>query len=167
LNGEKEEQMNYLNTEGLLLLVEGTIFFSLTITLLFMRRTLNQVYAKRVKHFSSGKNHYPLDMDKFNAMLKESASLSQDLSKNLEEKKEIVKKLLATLDEKILSFHQLLEKAGQGEKRSTSDLPATVGTDPVLEMALAGYGVSDIAKRLRLSKEEIQLILDLKKITTN
>jgi hypothetical protein len=34
-------------------------------------------------------------------------------------------------------------------------------------MATAGCGVGDIAKRLGLSQEEVQLILDLRKITAS
>ncbi len=39
------------------------------------------------------------------------------------------------------------------------------GKGQIVQMALAGCEVTDIAKRLGLSKEEVQLILDLRKIS--
>jgi DNA-binding NarL/FixJ family response regulator len=65
------------------------------------------------------------------------------------------------LDEKILSLNLLVEKI---EGKISAKTPE--GNGQILEMAVAGCGVSDIAKRLGLSQEEVRLILDLRKITT-
>ena len=159
--------MNLTNVEIGLIFIEGSILVSLMITLLFLRRALNLVYAKRAKRFSHEKNPNPVDMNKLSALLKESAVISQNLSKTLEEKKEIVRRLSDTLDGKIRNLHQLLEKTGP---RETNAIPPKPGSDRdhlVSEMALSGCGVPDIARHLGSSKEEVQLILDLKKITAN
>ena len=69
------------------------------------------------------------------------------------------------MDEKVRSLNQLLEKIEGKIPASKLGPGAKEGNGQVLEMAMAGCDVTDIAKRLGLSKEEVQLILDLRKIT--
>ena len=158
--------MNFTDTWGLLL-VEGSILASGFIMILFVKRALTLIPPKRVKAFSNSKRNLENNLEKINQSLKESESLSVDLANNLAEKREIVKKLVETLDERIRTLNQLLEKI---EEKIPASNPRPIGKEgngQILEMAMAGCGVDDIAKRLGLSKEEVQLILDLRKITTN
>ncbi|MGA2955877.1 MAG: DUF2802 domain-containing protein [Thermodesulfobacteriota bacterium] len=158
--------MNFSETWGLLL-VEGSILASVFILLLFVKKTLKLIPPKRVKALSSGKKILETNLEKINQLLKESESLSLDLSNNLTEKREIVKKLVETLDEKIRALSQLLERIESKIPASTPGTNGKDGNNQIIEMAMAGCGVDDIARRLGLSKEEVQLILDLRKITTN
>jgi hypothetical protein len=158
--------MNFSETWGLLL-VEGSILASVFIILLFVKKTLKLIPPKRVKALSSGKKNLETNLEKINQLLKESESFSLDLSNNLAEKREIVKKLVETLDEKIQALSQLLERIESKIPASTPGPKGKDGNSQIVEMAMAGCGVDDIAKRLGLSKEEVQLILDLRKITTN
>jgi hypothetical protein len=93
---------------------------------------------------------------------KESETLCLDLSKTLEEKKAITKRLLEQLDEKIRSLNSSLEEIeekrrsiGAGEKEA--DLHGEV-----VKMVEAGYKFPEIARTLKVPKGEVQLILDLK-----
>jgi hypothetical protein len=93
---------------------------------------------------------------------KESETLCLDLSKTLEEKKAITKRLLEQLDEKIRSLNSSLEEIeekrrsiGAGEKEA--DLRGEV-----VKMVEAGYKFPEIARTLKVPKGEVQLILDLK-----
>lgn len=158
--------MNFANRWELLL-VEGTILASVFIIILFVKRALRLIPSKRVRALSSGKKDLETNLERINQLLGESESLSRKFSDNLAEKREIAKNLVETLDGRIRTLNQLLEKI---EGKIPASNPAPNGKDgngQILEMAMAGCGVDDIAKRLGLSKEEVQLILDLRKITTN
>jgi lipase chaperone LimK len=148
-----------------LILIEASILVSLAIIVLLIRRALRSTASKRKKGASKEQKSLYAKIDKLNELLKESESLSQDLSKNLAEKKEIVQTLLGTLDEKIRILMQVLEKIDQKDSILTSDTKGQEGGGEVVELAQSGCAVPDIAKRLGLSKEEVQLILDLRKIT--
>ncbi len=148
-----------------LLLVEATILASILIIILFVKRALSFIPPKKAKALSTSKKNLETNLEKITQLLKESQNLSQDLSGNLAEKKEIVRKLVESLDEKIRRLNQLLEKIEGKIPASKLGPDAKEGNGQVLEMAMAGCDVTDIAKRLGLSKEEVQLILDLRKIT--
>jgi len=157
--------MNFNDAWGLLL-VEASILASLLVILFFVRRTLRMAPAKKARGLTQSRKNLETNLERINHLLKESETLTQDLTNNLAEKREIIKKLMDSLDEKIRGLNLLLEKL---EGKIPPPGPAVGGREgngPVVEMALAGCGVSDIAKRLGLSQEEVRLILDLRKITT-
>ncbi len=158
--------MNFVDMWGLLL-VEGSILISVLIIVLFVRRALRLPPPKKAKALSNSKKSLEGNLEKINQLLKESETLSSDFSNNLAEKREIVKKLIETLDEKTQCLNQLLEKPEGKLPASSLGANGKDGNGQIVEMALAGCGVADIAKRLGLSKEEVQLILDLRKITAN
>jgi hypothetical protein len=146
-----------------LLLVEGSILASSIVVILAFRRELKVASPKKVRALSGGRKNLENQLEKMNQLLKESETLSSDLSQNLAEKREMVKKLVEALDGRIQALQPLLEK---GNPESPIPAPAVPGKDPIVEMAIAGCEVGEISKRLGLSKEEVQLILDLRKITT-
>ena len=150
-----------------LLMVEGSILTSVIIILFFLKRALRLIPPKRAKALSSGKKDLETNLEKVNQLLIETESLSRNFSSNLAEKREIAKKLVETLDERIGTLKQLLEKIEGKIPASNPGPNGKDGNGQILDMAMAGCGVDDIAKRLGLSKEEVQLILDLRKITTN
>lgn len=158
--------MNFLTDIGLgLALIEASILASLVIIILIIKRSLRSTSSKRGKGAHKEQKNLYAKIDKLSDLLKESESLSQDLSKNLAEKREIVQTLLNTLDEKIQVLEQVLEKIDRKEPVLTADVNGQEGGGEVVELAQAGCAVPDIARRLGLSKEEVQLILDLRKIT--
>ena len=149
-----------------LLLVEASILASLLIIVLFLRKTLSIPPSKRIKGLNQSRKNLETNLEKINQLLKESETLSQGLSTNLSEKREIIKRLMDSLDEKIQSLHLLLEKVERKVPAKTPSATSLEGNGQIVEMAMAGCGVSDIAKHLGLSQEEVRLILDLRKITT-
>jgi hypothetical protein len=158
--------MNLSDPLGLLL-VEASILASLVVILFSVRRTLRMAPPKKARGLTQSRKSLETNLERINQLLKESESLTQDFTNNLEEKREIIKKLMESLDEKICGLNLLLEKI---EGKIPPPRPAAKGKEgngPVVEMALAGCGVSDIARRLGLSQEEVRLILDLRKITTS
>ena len=158
--------MNFSDPWGLLL-VEASILASLVVVLFFVRRALRMAAPKKARGLTQSRKSLQTNLEKINQLLKESESLTQDLTTNLAEKREIIKKLMESLDEKIRGLNLLLEKL---EGKAPPPAPAVGGREgsgPVVEMALAGCGVSDIARRLGLSQEEVRLILDLRKITAS
>ena len=93
---------------------------------------------------------------------KETETLCLDLSKTLEEKKVITKRLLEQLDEKIHSLNSSLQEI-EGKRRSIG--AGEKGADlrgEVVKMVEAGYRFPEIARTLKVPKGEVQLILDLK-----
>ena len=157
--------MNFNDPWGLLL-VEASILASLVVILFFVRRALRMASPKKARGLTQSRKSLETNLERINHLLKESETLTQDLTNNLAEKREIIKKLMESLDEKIRGMNLLLEKI---DGKMTPPGPAVGGREgngPVVEMALAGCGVSDIARRLGLSQEEVRLILDLRKITT-
>jgi Family of unknown function (DUF6115) len=157
--------MSLSDTWGLLV-VEVTILASFLTILLFLRRTQKVFPSKRGKALAGGRK-LEGNLEKMNQLLKESESLSVDLSQTLAEKRELVKNLIESLDGKIQNLTQLLAKIEEKIPASPPKASAQDGNGQILEMATAGCGVADIAKRLGLSQEEVQLILDLKKVTTH
>jgi DNA-binding NarL/FixJ family response regulator len=99
--------------------------------------------------------HTPLDSDQLKEWVQESEVICQDLSRNLEEKKEITKRLIAQLDERVQTLQTLLKKMDEEG--------AFPSQEKIVEMAEAGCGISEIARQLRLPQGEIQLTLDLQK----
>ncbi len=146
--------MNFINVETGLIVIEGTLLLSLLITLVSMRRILPR---------SAAKESPLLDSDQIREWARESETICQGLSKNLEEKKVIVRRLIAQLDEKIRTFEILLKEGeGKGGRLSHDGEERDLG-DQVCDLVRTGCDVSEISRRLHLSKGEVELILDLKR----
>jgi len=155
-----------LSDAWVLLLVEASILTALFIIVLFLRRTLKSIPPKKIKGWTQSKKNLETNLEKINQLLQESVTLSQNLSNDLTEKREIIEKLMESLDEKIRTLNLLVEKIEGKIPANARSANAPEGNGQILEIALAGCGVSDIARRLGLSQEEVRLILDLRKITT-
>ncbi len=147
--------MNLTNMELGLVVVEGTILLSLLIIILGGKRCSPSRRAKPSLANSPG------EFEKLDAMLKESKSISLNLTKNLEEKKEITQRLMEGLEEKI----KILDiRLNQEETKSPPKEPGGKEIHAkVLEMSKAGSGLADIARSLNLPRGEVQLIFDLQK----
>ena len=151
--------MNLSNLMNLSHMELGLIFIeaSLLLSFFILLRHLKRIGGRR------GDSKHPLwNSDQFRQWSRESETICQDLSKNLEEKKEIAKRLIAELDERIRQLELLLghleEETSSPPDRKRKDLVGQIH-----EMAEAGWDVQEIAKQLRLSKGEVQLTLDLKR----
>ncbi len=144
--------MNFSNLENWLMITEGMTLILLLLMFFFFRRTLQKGQSRKPSIWTS---------DQLIKWARESEILCLSLSKNLEEKKEITKRLMEQLDEKIQSLNSRL--AGIEEKKKSNPEGLKEG-DPygkVVKMMEAGYKFPEIARRLKLPKGEVQLILDL------
>jgi len=156
--------MNLTNFEIGLILVEGSILVSFLFTFLYLRKRVNPGWAKRVKNPGGGKGA-PIDLGRFQELLRETELLSRELSKNLEEKKEITRRLLERLDMKMIHLETLMRQVKENEKAQARPAREEENPGSILELSRAGCEVSDIARRLSRSKEEIQLVLDVTRLT--
>jgi hypothetical protein len=88
----------------------------------------------------------------------------------LQEKKDIIKKLDDQLEKRIKSLNTLLNRADamlfkqrQSHKDSHVQTSLKNNTEKIVELSKAGYDLDYIAESLVIPKEEVMLILDLKK----
>jgi len=148
--------LNLTNSEFLVVLAGGGFLTSLAtfVTLLLVRWRGARGAAKRA-HSSNP--------DPQEQWLKESESLCLNFSKHLEEKREIGRRLMEQLDEKIRKIEGLLAQMDKRHDSLVRGLDEGDRQAQVLEMAEAGFDASEIARRSCLPKGEVQLILDLKR----
>ena len=149
--------MNFLNLLHLtnmemgLIMIEISVLLSLFILLIYFRRNLNRWM---------GRWDPPVGSVRIREWAQESETICRELSKNLEEKKEIIKRLMAQLDQKIQTLQVSLKMAEEEDplRHKVKDPDSRI-----YEMADGGCDVPDIARRLGLSQGEVQLTLDLKR----
>jgi len=104
--------MNLTNVEMALIIMEGSILFSLLIILFYLKRILAKASDKK----------YPLrDSNQWRESIQESEVICQNLSKNLQEKKEIGKRLVKQLDDKIQTLSSMMKKIDQKEGPTCED----------------------------------------------
>jgi len=147
------------------LVVEGTILASFLIVLLFLRRTQKGTLRRRVKPRPGEKAGRKSGKDE-PAAEGIGVSLSRPFPNPGGEAGagQEFSRILGREDSKFDSA--FAEDRGE-DPCFPSEAGVQDGNRQILEMATAGCGVGDIAKRLGLSQEEVQLILDLRKITAS
>ena len=154
--------MNLTALEIGLILVEGSILVSFLVLILYVRRSMNPALVRKMRKGSLRHSPASWDWNRLQNLLKETESISQNLSRTLEEKKEIARRLLDALDSRMERLQETVNSSPQGKGSVVEERESP---DPVLKMAAAGWGVADMSRRLGRSREEIQLILDLQKWT--
>jgi hypothetical protein len=146
-------------------LVEGTLVSFFVFTILFLKKSFPPPSPERAK--AGPRKKKSADDVRLDDLLKESEAISRDLAQNLQEKKEVVARLIGALDEKIHDLNRVLEKVNETRPPLIGETAPPQQDSEVLALARTGFPVSDIARRLGRSKEEVQLVLDLEKIAVN
>lgn len=157
-------RLNLTTVEMGLILVEGSILITFLITLVLIRKRMSPFSHRRISGPLPLKTRLP-DGDRLHRLVREAETISATLSRNLEEKKERAGQLIAALEEKIQRLERMAQKfspAPCGPALASGD-----GREEIMKMSLAGHGTAEIAARLGLSRQEVQLILDLGKIGTS
>lgn len=106
--------------------------------------------------------------------LSDSERISENFSENLRQKKELSVSLLLALERKINEMGVLMERAEQNRLQTDparTPIPETPQANPatpesralVLKLAGRGLSLEDIARKARLNRGEVELILDLEK----
>ncbi len=129
-----------------LMVVEGTILCSVLFLAFYIKRIFRRIAGMGLPVL------HPGGLEKW---LTESKSLCETLSRNLDEKKEITRGLVRQLDAKIECFNQSLTRVEEKEGGIKDLYPQ------VIDMARKGCDAGQIARWLKLSRGEVQLILDL------
>jgi hypothetical protein len=145
--------MNFSNWENWLMITEGMNLVLLLLIVFFFTRALRKGKNKKPSIWTS---------DQLIKWARESEILCLSLSKNLEEKKEITKRLMEQLDEKLLSLNSRLAGIEEKKKPILEGLREGDPYGKVVKMVEAGYKFPEIVRSLKLPKGEVQLILDLK-----
>jgi hypothetical protein len=143
--------VNLTNLENGLMIAEAITLIVLVSIVFFFKQALRKV-----------KNQSFCTSDQLIKWAKESEILCISLSKNLEEKKQLTKRLMEQLDEKIQSLNLRLEGTEERREFTPEALKETDLYGKVIKMVEAGYKSPEIVRRLKLPKGEVQLILDLK-----
>ena len=145
--------MNFSNLENWLMITEGMNLVLLLLIVFFFTRALRKGKNKRPSIWTS---------DQLIKWARESEILCLSLSKNLEQKKEITKRLMEQLDEKLQSLNSRLAGIEEKKKPIPEGLKEGDPYGKVVKMVEAGYKFPEIVRSLKLPKGEVQLILDLK-----
>ena len=145
--------MNFSNLENWLMITEGMTLIILLLIVFFFTRALRKGKNKKRSIWTS---------DQLMKWARESEILCLSLSKNLEEKKEISKRLMEQLDEKLQSLNSRLGGIEEKKKSIPEGLKEGDAYGRVVKMVEAGYKFPEIVRSLKLPKGEVQLILDLK-----
>ena len=145
--------MNFSNLENWLMITEGMTLIILLLIVFFFTRALRKGKNKKRAIWTS---------DQLMKWARESEILCLSLSKNLEEKKEISKRLMEQLDEKLQSLNSRLGGIEEKKKSIPEELKEGDPYGKVIKMVEAGYKFPEIVRSLKLPKGEVQLILDLK-----
>lgn len=133
--------------------------------------------TRRLKSFNS-RESFDRQIKIFESMLADADKVSDSLRKELEEKRQTIKKLNQKLDTRIVSLKVLLKRADamQDSKRSqpADNAGAAGGSDEIsslaetrekqiIKMARKGYHIEKIAGSLSIPREEVKFIMDLHK----
>ena len=148
--------MSFLNAVHLTSLEFGLILLVVVLTAVLIR-------SKRTVGQSTEKVGQAIDFDGLKEWVKESESICETLSKNLQEKRKIAKRLIAQLDGKIEQMNELLNTLNEKEPPPSEEGKSKDVHSLIIDMADSGCHVSQIARWLRVSEGEVQLVLDLKK----
>jgi hypothetical protein len=109
-------------------------------------------------------------MKRYESLLTDAADLSARFNEMLQEKKDIVIKVNEHLDKRIKSLHVMLNRTDAllfNHRLSNQDnsVQNTLKNhnEEILKLAQEGFDLDYIADNLFISKEEVMLVLDLKK----
>lgn len=141
------------------LISEGAAIILLAGSLWFMLRTKiaeNQPWSEPAAGPSA-----PAAQAQLQQLVEESQALCQELLNNLDDGKDSAREYIGPSTEQADRFSRLLDRAGaepapgpEGEKRNRYR--------EAIDLAREGLSLSEIGKRLDLTKGEVQLLLDLK-----
>ena len=106
---------------------------------------------------------HSIEFEGLKEWVKESELICETLSKNLQEKRKIAKRLMAQLDGKLAEMNDLLSRIDEKRPLPSEEIKSRDVHSVIVEMAESGCHVSQIARWLKIPEGEVQLVLDLKK----
>jgi len=137
-----------------LIFLAGSVLLSLVIMVAYFRRVTAFLKAPRPVYKNSGQ---------IRKWVEESEIICEELSKTLEERKDIANRLIEQLDAKIETLRSMM--AGMDRKMIpiAEEIPREEREVEVMELAEEGRDFSEIARQTGLSIGEVHLIMNLKR----
>lgn len=109
-------------------------------------------------------SHLEEKVERFSSLLRDADRAAKSFETQLAEKKHLITQLQQQMDEKILYFNGLLNRAGALQRNPASEAgDGALTEEKIVSMARQGHGLKEIADTLAVPKEEVKLVLDLKK----
>ena len=152
--------MNFLALKYLIILQIAIDFAIFVVFILLMIR---------MKSFSKNSSLNE-KLERYESLLTDAADISERFNKMLQEKKDIVINVNEHLDKRIKSLHALLNRTDalifnhrSGNPDNSVQKSLKNHNKEIIRLAQEGFDPDHIADSLFISKEEVMLVLDLKK----
>jgi hypothetical protein len=153
--------MNFIELKHLILL-QLAIDFGIFVVFIFLIR--------RLRFLDKGSSSLNTKLKMYESFLTDADNTSVKFKGMLQEKKDIIKNLNEQLEKKIKGLDTLLNrtetllfKQGQSNQDGYIQDSLKNHTKRIVELAKKGFDLDDIAESLVIPKEEVMLVLDLKK----
>ena len=125
---------------------------------------------RRLRFLDKGSSSLNSKLKIYESFLKDADNISVKFKEMLKEKKDIIKKLNEQLEKRIKNINTLLNRADAllfKHRQSNQDVHVqdslTNHTKKIVELAKEGFDLDYISETLVIPKEEVMLVLDLKK----
>ena len=125
---------------------------------------------RRLRFLDKGSSSLNSKLKIYESFLKDADNISVKFKEMLKEKKDIIKKLDEQLEKRIKNINTLLNRADAllfKHRQSNQDVHVqdslTNHTKKIVELAKEGFDLDYISETLVIPKEEVMLVLDLKK----
>ncbi|MFZ0483446.1 MAG: hypothetical protein WAL93_08665 [Desulfobacterales bacterium] len=153
--------MNFIELKHLILL-QLSIDFGIFVVFIFLIR--------RLRFLDKGSFSLNTKLKMYESFLTDADNTSVKFKGMLQEKKDIIKNLNEQLEKRIKSLNTLLNrtetllfKQGQSNQDGYVQDSLKNHTKKIVELAKKGFDLDYIAESLVIPKEEVMLVLDLKK----
>lgn len=153
--------MNFLELKHLIFL-QLSIDFAIFVVFIFLIR--------RLRLLDKGSSSLNSKLKMYESFLTDADNISVKFKGMLQEKKDIIKKLNEQLENRIKSLNTLLNRTDallfkHRQSNQDSHVQASLKnhTTKIIELAKEGFDLDYIAESLVIPKEEVMLVLDLKK----
>ncbi len=153
--------MNFIELKYLILL-QLSIDFAIFVVFIFLIR--------RLRLLDKGSSSLNSRLKMYESFLTDADNTSVKFKGMLQEKKDIIKNLNEQLENRIKSLNTLLNRADamlfkhrQSNEEGHVQASLKNHTKKIIELAKEGFDLDHIAESLVIPKEEVMLVLDLKK----
>jgi Fic family protein len=145
-----------------LILLQLSIDFAIFVVFIFLIR--------RLRLLDKGSSSLNSKLKMYESFLTDADNTTVEFKGMLQEKRDIIKNLNEQLEKKIKSLTTLLNRTDDQlfkhrQRNQDGDVQNSLKnhTKKIVELAKKGFDLDDIAESLAIPKEEVVLVLDLKK----
>lgn len=153
--------MNFIELKYLIL-SQLAIDFAIFVVMIF--------FVRRLRLIDKGSSSLVNKLEMYESFLTDADNTSVKFKGMLQEKRDIIRNLDEQLEKRIKSLNTLLNRADvmlfkQRQSNKDGNVQASLKnhTEKIVELSKEGYDLDYIAENLVIPKEEVMLVLDLKK----